>query len=318
MIWKYFYSPLSSSDHETLYQLRNKLNRTNVTTIPKNDFNACEDFIDIVVSGLIISATLTKFDMDSVSPSDIRFHNIWSLPDTERREILMNMCGQIYDTFISFSFNSAPTLTIASDGVHQYAVQLSFFMEFADVVREGDGSRVLRCWKYMMVIFSATGNRNYACEAANLLLQHHYTMSPRQSAQLLWSRFVNTQGLPGRNIPVDLHMEHLNKIAKEAINFLGSSKTEKAIQRVGQAMGTLLPVLSNFDEMNGVASISSRQHRPGAHKDVLIVVEEICKAKCFDKEDGRRYRKFPKPKNALNKNKADLVQWLISKLPYSI
>ena len=95
-----------------------------------------------------------------------------------------------------------------------------------------------------MIIFSTSGNRNYACEAANLLLQYNCTMSPRLLAQLLWSRFVNTQDLPGKNIHVDLHMEHLNKIAKEAINYLGTNKSEKAIQSVGKTIGTLSPVLT--------------------------------------------------------------------------
>ena len=263
---------------------------------PKNDFNACEDFIDTVNAGLVISAALTTFDMDDVSdnPSDTCLHDIWRLPDTERRDALMNMCGQVYDKFIRFSYNSAPTVTSGSDGIHEYRVQLlrmgSFFMEFADAMREGDGSRVLRCWKYMVVIFSASGNRYYACEAANLLLQYNFTMSPRQSAQLLWSRFVNTQGLPGKNIPVDLHMEHLNKIAKEAINFLGSNKSEKAIQRVGKAIGTLSPVLNNFDSVNKVASTSSRQNKPNARKDILIVVEEIIKAKCFGKGSTENFQ----------------------------
>ncbi len=29
-------------------------------------------------------------------------------------------------------------------------------MEFKDAIREGDGERVLRCWKYMIPIFSAS------------------------------------------------------------------------------------------------------------------------------------------------------------------
>ena len=45
-----------------------------------------------------------------------------------------------------------------------------------------------------------------------------------------------------------MHMEHLNKIAKGAISFLGSNKSEKAIARIGQSIGTLSPVLDNLDE----------------------------------------------------------------------
>ena len=46
-------------------------------------------------------------------------------------------------------------------------------------------------------------------------LQHQYLFSERKAAQLVWDRFLNTQGRPGCNIPADLYMEHLNKRFKE-------------------------------------------------------------------------------------------------------
>lgn len=60
-------------------------------------------------------------------------------------------------------------------------------MEFADSIREGDGGHVLRCWKYMLPIFSASGNTNYACEAANVVVQFTYTLSPRLARQIKWT-----------------------------------------------------------------------------------------------------------------------------------
>ena len=32
-------------------------------------------------------------------------------------------------------------------------------MEFVDAVREGDGKRILRCWRYFLLLFKATGRR---------------------------------------------------------------------------------------------------------------------------------------------------------------
>ena len=29
-------------------------------------------------------------------------------------------------------------------------------MEFVDAIREGDGSRILRCWRYLLLLFKAT------------------------------------------------------------------------------------------------------------------------------------------------------------------
>ncbi|KAL5489195.1 hypothetical protein EMCRGX_G018261 [Ephydatia muelleri] len=59
VIWKFFYFTCSGGDHGTLYQLRNKLNRTNVVKVPKKDVNACEDFVEIITSSLVIATAMT-------------------------------------------------------------------------------------------------------------------------------------------------------------------------------------------------------------------------------------------------------------------
>ena len=73
-------------------------------------------------------------------------------------------------------------------------------------------------------------------------------------------------------------MEHLNKIAKGAIRFMGSCKSWKGIQRIGRAIGTLSPVLENFDLVNNVTINSSRQKKPKAVNDILVVVNELVKS----------------------------------------
>ena len=69
----------------------------------------------------------------------------------------------------------------------------------------------------MLPLFISSGRKNYAIEALNLLVQHDFSLPPHQAAELIWGRFINTTGLPGRNIPNDLHMEHLNRSVKTAI-----------------------------------------------------------------------------------------------------
>ena len=328
VIWKYFFSLQSAGDHGTLYQLRNKLNRSNVVKTPKKEVNACEDFLVIVISGFVIAAALATFHLNS--PADHPTNKVvpgadtmWTLTDSERQQHLIDLCGQVYDQYINFKFSQQSKTQSKDDNVFNYSVQLlrlgCFYLEFRDAIKEGDGVRVLRCWKYMIPIFSASGNTNYACEATNLVLQHMYTLSPRLSAQLLWSRFVNVHGRPGKNIPVDLHMEHLNKIAKGAIRFQGSNTSEKAITHVGRAIGTLAPLLDNFDEMNQVLKYSSGQKRPTALKDIEIVVNELIKAECFVAHTtARKHSKFLKPKNVLEaKDRRELIDWLIGRLPTS-
>ena len=96
-------------------------------------------------------------------------------------------------------------------------------------------------------------------------LQHSYALSRRLSPERLWSRFINVHGRPGKNIAADLHMEHLNPIAKDAKRFQGANKTAHAIERVGKSIGTFSPVLDQFDIVNSVPAICSRHTKPHPH-----------------------------------------------------
>ena len=95
-----------------------------------------------------------------------------------------------------------------------------FYLEFSDAIKEGDGLRVLRCWKYLLPLFKSSSRKNYSIEVLNMLCQCEYDLTPRQSQELIWSRFVNTHSAPGRNIPADLHQEHLNRLCKESVRGL--------------------------------------------------------------------------------------------------
>ena len=48
-------------DRGTLYHLRNRIHRSNVPNIPKKDFNACEDFLDTVISSHVVAAAMATF-----------------------------------------------------------------------------------------------------------------------------------------------------------------------------------------------------------------------------------------------------------------
>ena len=51
--------------------------------------------------------------------------------------------------------------------------------DYHDAIREGDGDRVLRYWKFLLLIFKAMNRQNYSKEAVILLLQAHRS-SPRE------------------------------------------------------------------------------------------------------------------------------------------
>ena len=185
-------------------------------------------------------------------------------------------------------------------------------MEYSDAIREGDGDRVLRCWRYLLAIFKSSGRKNYSIEALNMLYQYKYQLTPRQSAELLWSRFINVHGLRGRNIPCDLHLEHLNRMCKYAISDLGVNKTETAIKRVGNALGTLSPVLQQFDLDNRLSYMCSTHHVPKSEKDRDRIIFHLQQCDVFSSHDSRaHHQSFPKPRDVLHDfDQEKLRQWI--------
>ena len=91
-----------------------------------------------------------------------------------------------------------------------------------------------------------------------MLAQHHFLLSRRQAHQLIWGRFINVDGLPARNIPCSLFMEHLNRMCKNAVDGLGANKTANALVRVGRVVGVVDEVTKKFDEDNNVVTRSGK------------------------------------------------------------
>ena len=141
-----------------------------------------------------------------------------------------------------------------------------------------------------------------------MLYSCDYTLSPRQSQQLLYSRFINTHGLPGRNIAADLHMEHLNRACKEAIKGLGANKS---ITRIGKAIGPLFDVTTNYDRsVLWKESKSSRRKVASSQKDMNLIMGELTgRASTFEQVLGRRYKHICVLKKSLF-HKIDFESWI--------
>lgn len=65
--------------------------------------------------------------------------------------------------------------------------------------------------------------------------------------ELIHNRFFNALGKTGGNIPLDLRMEHLNKLLKTALKQLGASVSELAAQSIARALTTLEHLIANLD-----------------------------------------------------------------------
>ena len=168
-----------------------------------------------------------------------------------------------------------------NDNIKMYAEEVItlglIYSEYSDAIRERDRDRVMRIWKFLMLIFKAAQHKNYACEAFNLLAQQKFILSQRLSQQVKWSRFINARGGAGNNIPADLHMEHLNRVLKDGIKGLGANKTDRAITRLGKCIDSIDEVLNTFDEYHQVRHTSDYHTEALAEKDIKSIVEELTK-----------------------------------------
>ena len=296
---------------------------------PKESFTACEDFFLLVVEAHIVSAALKCFDMSTVDDSPCKSlfpEGSSDLEDKQRRNVMMLAVSRVVDKLVDVSFGEKRERQrkkqrekdSASDEVYAYACGVLthglVYMEFRDAIKEGDGYRILRCWRYFLMLFKETNRSNYSGEAFSLLAQYHFLLSPRAAMQLIWNRTINVHGHAGKNVSCDLHMEHLNREAKGGIAGIRSNLAD---QRVGKSIGHTVGVLSNFDAINGIKEQSGRHSKRSTVKDMKLLLKQLHEeTEVFTENTGRFHKSFPKfkanPTRYLSVKKT--TQWMGEKL----
>ena len=166
----------------------------------------------------------------------------------------------------------------------------------------------------MMLHFHSSGCTKYAWEALRLQFQL-VTLPPPIAYQLKWARFINTHGGPGRNIPCDLHNEHLNKLFKEIVSNMGANMSEAAITRAARSVTILQELSTRFDNATGVPVTRSAHSTMDDTKDVNSVVTVLMKKKILETRKGRSHSTFkkfsPNPSPSLNQEK--VLGWISNK-----
>ena len=151
---------------------------------PLADFNACDDFFELVVRCHLLVAAMEVLGMNDLDgePSAEAIPNaedVWTLSTDERKMILQSIVSKIIHCYTNISYNAESRVMLPGDGIHAYAKQLltvgCLYLEMADGIREGDGDRVVRCWRYLLPIFVGVGRKNYALESLE------YSLPPRQA-----------------------------------------------------------------------------------------------------------------------------------------
>ena len=134
--------------------------------------------------------------------------------------------------------------------------------------------------------------------------------------QLTWGRFVNTHSGKGRNIPCDLHNEHVNKQFKEIVENMGSNFTQQASTTAARSVTTLTSLAEKFDRATGIHPESSAHTRRSDRDDVIKIVDVIRRNQVLTAMTNREHANFKgfsgNPLNSLDREKME--SWIKTKV----
>ncbi|KAI8511021.1 hypothetical protein Bbelb_119370 [Branchiostoma belcheri] len=168
-----------------------------------------------------------------------------------------------------------------------------FLEDMQDAVREGDGERLLRLYTVALLYYRAYGHTQYAYSTLLLTVQVSAILTPAKAHRLTWNRFYNGKGGRGKNIALDLHLEHLNNLLKSFLKGLGPNLTEASAARISRSLGCLKDILQKVDQEIGVASPSGYHSSPSTTQDIHTLVQVINEADLFTFHPDRAFNAFP-------------------------
>lgn len=355
VVWKLLYSTSSARDTGTMYNARNYLRAHNVSQEPMKDVNASVEFIDKYTDSLIVCAGLeyfgmqtidsepekNKFNMMTMQPTQYVQEHLGALVDqfafhdgpefAKHDKILCPRCEKSYSTTQGLRkhmrtkhANAHQPQTISSsqpeDSVFNYscaALSMCLLLrDFQDARRHGDGERIIKLYKFLLLYFKLAGKTKYSYHSLRLLAQVNIILSPRLAHQLTWNRCVNNAGRIDTNVEVDREIEHQNRVFKEECRQFHGKVSPVSVKRVSHSAQQIEKILQQCDKVSDV-----RMHK-GTHKnkdvtaDVQKLAQQMYSDNIFQEKIPRHHTGFPAfKKNPLTQ--LDLVKfqaWMRSKV----
>ena len=169
----------------------------------------------------------------------------------------------------------------SEDRVLNYGLQVIqlgvFLMQMDDTEREGDGERMMRNWKLLM-LFNRSRKRGKKCafEAMRIITN---------------CRALYTSQMAHRII--ELKQEHIVKDHKVTLHDLRENKTLKAVTRSTSTSYSQQLIGNRIDEQSNISKDSTAHTYEDRKEDVKDVVESLRKLKPFKFTPDRSHNAFP-------------------------
>ena len=184
----------------------------------------------------------------------------------------------------------------SEDCVNNYhCARLTFgllMMLFSDAVKEGDSESLLKFLKVALLMLHSYNRVKYAYVVLLFLAKVYGILSEKLAFEVLHNRFFNRSGKAGGNVPLDLRMEHLNKLLKIALKQLASNISEPAAQRIAKSLSTLEDILCMVDIDCNLKSRSGFHSSKHMDETVITIANDLHDMKVFSVQPGREYKSF--------------------------
>lgn len=188
------------------------------------------------------------------------------------------------------------TVEEKEDYVHNYhCARLTFgllMMLFSDAVMEGDLASLLKFFKVALLLLHTYQRVKYAYVILLFLAKIYAILTEKLAFEVFQNRYYNNAGKAGRNVPLDLILEHLNKLLKLALKQLASNITEAAAQRIAKSLSTLGDVLSKIDLDCNLRPRSGYHSSKHLDETVISITKDLNDIKAFEIKPGRSYKSF--------------------------
>ena len=167
-------------------------------------FNVCDEFLLHAYKSHLIAAICTQLHIDTPD-APVPHETTLQWLETKAKSQTLLPC----------------TFTDPLYGLHRSFLHTAFlYADLRRAIHFEEGEYIIRHWKWWLPRFLATGCKNYATEAANLLV-NLTARFPRHSSYIaMHNQTVNMGGKPGHGKPLDQVMEHYNLYVTTLSNVL--------------------------------------------------------------------------------------------------
>ena len=140
---------------------------------------------------------------------------------------------------------------------------------------------------------------------------------PRAAHQLLWNRTCNVHGGAGHNIPLDLHLDHMNCVFKDDINTFRANIKKHSATCSDNSVVPLTSLLESFDSQTLIKPPSGKHSEPSIQKDLNVILKCLQTEKVFKRHGTHSHQSFQgfsrDPIATFHNNPRKLHNWLRNK-----